>query len=133
MADGAITVPAYTTNTTADHEYIIKHSGGEPAIFLDVGGGADEEKIENGFRILLSDKNVKGIFINIFGGILRCYILARAVVSAAKKLRVQVPIVVRMEGTNMEEGHQILSDSGIEVIVAKGMKDGAQKIVKAVQ
>ena len=112
---------------------IIKHSGGEPANFLDVGGGADEEKIENGFRILLSDKNVKGIFINIFGGILRCDILARGVVSAAKKLRVKVPIVVRMEGTNMEEGHQILSDSGIEVIVAKGMKDGAQKIVKAVQ
>ena len=92
---------------------IIKHSGGEPANFLDVGGGADEEKIENGFRILLSDPHVKGIFINIFGGILRCDILARGVEIAAKKLKVKVPIVVRMEGTNMEEGHQILGDSGI--------------------
>ena len=112
---------------------IIKHSGGEPANFLDVGGGADEEKIENGFRILLSDPHVKGIFINIFGGILRCDILARGVEIAAKKLKVKVPIVVRMEGTNMEEGHQILSDSGLDVIVAEGMKDGAQKIVKAIQ
>ena len=112
---------------------IIKHSGGEPANFLDVGGGADEEKIENGFRILLSDPHVKGIFINIFGGILRCDILARGVEIAAKKLKVKVPIVVRMEGTNMEEGHQILSDSGIDVIVAEGMKDGAQKIVKAIR
>jgi len=112
---------------------IIKHSGGEPANFLDVGGGADEEKIENGFRILLSDPHVKGIFINIFGGILRCDILARGVEIAAKKLKVKIPIVVRMEGTNMEEGHQILNDSGIDVIVAEGMKDGAQKIVKAIR
>jgi len=112
---------------------IIKHSGGEPANFLDVGGGADEEKIENGFRILLSNPHVKGIFINIFGGILRCDILARGVEIAAKKLKVKIPIVVRMEGTNMEEGHQILSDSGIDVIVAEGMKDGAQKIVKAIR
>jgi len=112
---------------------IIKHSGGEPANFLDVGGGADEEKIENGFRILLSDPHVKGIFINIFGGILRCDILARGVEIAAKKLKVKIPIVVRMEGTNMEEGHQILSDSGIDVIVAEGMKDGARKIVKAIR
>jgi len=112
---------------------IIKHSGGEPANFLDVGGGADEEKIENGFRILLSDPHVKGIFINIFGGILRCDILARGVEIAAKKLKVKIPIVLRMEGTNMEEGHQILSDSGIDVIVAEGMKDGAQKIVKAIR
>ena len=112
---------------------IIKHSGGEPANFLDVGGGADEEKIENGFRILLSDPHVKGIFINIFGGILRCDILARGVAIAAKKLKIKIPIVVRMEGTNMGEGHQILSDSGIDVIVAEGMKDGAQKIVKAIR
>jgi len=112
---------------------IIKHSGGEPANFLDVGGGADEEKIENGFRILLSNPHVKGIFINIFGGILRCDILARGVEIAAKKLKIKIPIVVRMEGTNMEEGHQILSDSGIDVIVAEGMKDGAQKIVKAIR
>ena len=112
---------------------IIKHSGGEPANFLDVGGGADEEMIENGFRILLSDPHVKGIFINIFGGILRCDILARGVEIAAKKLKIKVPIVVRMEGTNMKEGHKILADSGINVIVANGMKDGAQKIVKAIQ
>ncbi|MDP6232191.1 MAG: ADP-forming succinate--CoA ligase subunit beta [Nitrospinaceae bacterium] len=112
---------------------IIKHSGGEPANFLDVGGGADEEMIENGFRILLSDPHVQGIFINIFGGILRCDILARGVVGAAKKLKVKIPIVVRMEGTNMEEGHKILDDSGIDVIVADGMKDGAQKMVKAVK
>ena len=112
---------------------IIKHSGGEPANFLDVGGGADEEKIENGFRILLSDPHVKGIFINIFGGILHCDILARGAEIAAKKLKIKIPIVVRMEGTNMEEGHQILSDSGIDVIVAEGMKDGAQKIVKAIR
>jgi succinyl-CoA synthetase beta subunit len=112
---------------------IIKHSGGEPANFLDVGGGADEEMIENGFRILLSDPHVQGIFINIFGGILRCDILARGVVGAEKKLKVKIPIVVRMEGTNMEEGHKILDDSGIDVIVADGMKDGAQKMVKAVK
>jgi succinyl-CoA synthetase beta subunit len=112
---------------------IIKHSGGEPANFLDVGGGADEKMIENGFRILLSDPHVKGIFINIFGGILRCDILARGVEIAAKKLKIKVPIVVRMEGTNMKEGHKILADSGINVIVANGMKDGAQKIVKAIK
>ena len=112
---------------------IIKHSGGEPANFLDVGGGADEETIGNGFRILLSDSNVKGIFINIFGGILRCDILARGVVGAATKLDIKIPIVVRMEGTNMEEGHKILGESGIDVIVAEGMKDGAQKMVKAVK
>ena len=112
---------------------IIKLSGGEPANFLDVGGGADEEMIENGFRIILSDPSVKGIFINIFGGILRCDILARGVVSAAKNLNIKVPIVVRMEGTNMEEGHQILKDSGLNFAIGNGMKDGAQKVVKAIK
>ncbi len=112
---------------------IIKLSGGEPANFLDVGGGADEEMIENGFRIILSDPSVKGIFINIFGGILRCDILARGVVSAAKKLKIKIPIVVRMEGTNMEEGHQILKDSGLNFAIGNGMKDGAQKVVKAIK
>jgi len=112
---------------------IIKLSGGEPANFLDVGGGADEEMIENGFRIILSDPSVKGIFINIFGGILRCDILARGVVTAAKKLSIKVPIVVRMEGTNMEEGHQILKDSGLNFAIGNGMKDGAQKVVKAIK
>ena len=112
---------------------IIKLSGGEPANFLDVGGGADEEMIENGFRIILSDPSVKGIFINIFGGILRCDILARGVVAAAKKLKIKIPIVVRMEGTNMEEGHQILKDSGLNFAIGSGMKDGAQKVVKAIK
>lgn len=112
---------------------IIKHTGGEPANFLDVGGGANEEMIENGFRILLSDSNVKAIFINIFGGILRCDVLARGVVTAAKNLDVQVPIVVRMEGTNMEEGHAILKESGMDFIIGNGMKDGARKVVKAIQ
>ena len=112
---------------------IIKLSGGEPANFLDVGGGADEEMIENGFRIILSDPAVKGIFINIFGGILRCDILARGVVAATKKLKIKIPIVVRMEGTNMEEGHQILKDSGLNFAIGSGMKDGAQKVVKAIK
>nr|NIQ03982.1 succinate--CoA ligase subunit beta [Nitrospinaceae bacterium]NIR57832.1 succinate--CoA ligase subunit beta [Nitrospinaceae bacterium]NIS88295.1 succinate--CoA ligase subunit beta [Nitrospinaceae bacterium]NIU47326.1 succinate--CoA ligase subunit beta [Nitrospinaceae bacterium]NIU99543.1 succinate--CoA ligase subunit beta [Nitrospinaceae bacterium] len=112
---------------------IIKLSGGEPANFLDVGGGANEEMIENGFRILLSDENVRGILINIFGGILRCDILARGVVAAARRLQVDVPVVVRMEGTHMEEGHQILEESGLDFIVANGMKDAARKAVKAIQ
>ncbi len=112
---------------------IIKLSGGEPANFLDVGGGANEETIENGFRIILSDPAVKGIFINIFGGILRCDILARGVVAATKKLKIKVPVVVRMEGTNMEEGHQILKDSGLNFAIGDGMKDGAQKVVKAIK
>ena len=112
---------------------IIKHSGGEPANFLDVGGGADEEQIENAFRILVSDDKVKAIFINIFGGILRCDILAAGVVAAAKKIGVKIPVVIRMEGTNMEEGHQILEKSGLNFIIGSGMKDGAQKAVKAIQ
>ncbi len=112
---------------------IIKLSGGEPANFLDVGGGADEEMIENGFRIVLSDPAVKGIFINIFGGILRCDILARGVVAATKKLKIKIPIVMRMEGTNMEEGHQILKNSGLNFTIGNSMKDGAQKVVKAIK
>jgi succinyl-CoA synthetase beta subunit len=112
---------------------IIKHSGGEPANFLDVGGGANEEMIENGFRILLADQNVKAILINIFGGILRCDILARGVIAASRKLNVQIPIVVRMEGTNMEEGHRLLEESGLSLIVANGMKDAAKKVVKSIQ
>ena len=112
---------------------IIKLSGGEPANFLDVGGGANEEMIENGFRIVLSDPHVKAIFINIFGGILRCDILARGVVAAANKLHIKIPIVVRMEGTNMEEGHNILECSGLNFIIGDGMKDGAENVVKAIQ
>ncbi|MBI3406111.1 MAG: ADP-forming succinate--CoA ligase subunit beta [Acidobacteria bacterium] len=109
---------------------IIKLSGGSPANFLDVGGGASAEQVKNAFRILLSDKHVKGVFINIFGGILRCDVLATGVVNAARELHIQVPIVVRMEGTNVEEGRRILKDSGLNFTLANGMKDGAEKIVK---
>ena len=112
---------------------IIKQAGAEPANFLDVGGGASAEMVENGFRIILSDKNVKGILINIFGGILRCDILANGVVEAAKKTGINVPVVVRMEGTNVEAGRKILADSGLNLITAADLKDAAQKIAKVVQ
>jgi succinyl-CoA synthetase beta subunit len=108
---------------------IIKLSGGSPANFLDVGGGASEEQVKNAFRILLSDPNVKAVFVNIFGGILRCDVLASGVVNAAKELRFKVPVVVRMEGTNVEQGQAILKNSGLNFTVASGMKDGAQKVV----
>ena len=108
---------------------IIKLSGGSPANFLDVGGGASEEQVTNAFRILLSDSNVKAVFINIFGGILRCDMLATGVVNAARELRLQLPVVVRMEGTNVEQGRQILRDSGLNFAIAAGMKDGAEKVV----
>jgi succinyl-CoA synthetase beta subunit len=110
---------------------IIKLSGGEPANFLDVGGGASAEQVENAFRILLSDKAVKGVLINIFGGILRCDTLAEGVVAAVKKLSVGVPVVVRMEGTNVDRGRQILQESGMDFIVAEGLKDAAEKAVAA--
>jgi succinyl-CoA synthetase beta subunit len=108
---------------------IIKLSGGSPANFLDVGGGASEEQVKNAFRILLSDANVKAVFVNIFGGILRCDVLASGVVNAAKELKFKVPVVVRMEGTNVQQGQQILRSSGLNFTVAKGMKDGAEKVV----
>ena len=108
---------------------IIKYSGGSPANFLDVGGGATEDQIKNAFRILLSDTAVKAIFINVFGGILRCDVLASGVVNAARALGVQIPIVVRMEGTNVELGQQILRESGLNFTIADGMKDGAEKVV----
>src|SRR6202035_3237289 len=108
---------------------IIKLSGGSPANFLDVGGGASEEQVKNAFRILLSDPNVKGVFVNIFGGILRCDVLASGVVNAAKELKFTVPVVVRMEGTNVQQGQEILRSSGLNFTVAAGMKDGAQRIV----
>lgn len=107
---------------------IIKLAGAEPANFLDVGGGASEEMVENGFRIILSDPSVKGVFINIFGGILRCDVLAQGVVSAAKKVDVQVPVVIRMEGTNVEKGRQILEASGMNLISAEDLADAAQKV-----
>jgi succinyl-CoA synthetase beta subunit len=112
---------------------IIKQAGAEPANFLDVGGGASAEMVENGFRIILSDKNVKGILINIFGGILRCDVLADGVVKAAKKTGISVPVVVRMEGTNVEEGRKILSESGLNLITAVDLKDAAQKVAALVK
>ena len=108
---------------------IIKYAGGSPANFLDVGGGANADQIRNAFRILLSDKAVKAVFINIFGGILRCDTLAIGVVAAARELNVTHPIVVRMEGTNVELGRQILKDSGLNFTIADGMLDGAKKVV----
>jgi len=111
---------------------IIKLAGAEPANFLDVGGGASAEMVENGFRIMLSDKNVEGILINIFGGILRCDVLAKGVVSAAEKTGISVPVVVRMEGTNVEEGRRILAESGLNLITAADMKDAAQKVAQFV-
>jgi len=108
---------------------IIKYAGGSPANFLDVGGGASAEQVKNAFRILLSDPAVKAVFINIFGGILRCDVLATGVVAAAKDLQVKIPVVVRMEGTNVERGQQILRESGLNFTIADGMKDGAQKVV----
>ncbi|SHI98764.1 succinyl-CoA synthetase (ADP-forming) beta subunit [Desulfatibacillum alkenivorans DSM 16219] len=112
---------------------IIKQAGAEPANFLDVGGGANAEQVENGFRIILSDKNVKGILINIFGGILRCDVLASGVVEAAKKVGLNVPVVVRMEGTNVDEGRRILAESGLNLTGAKDLKDAAAKVAQIVQ
>jgi len=109
---------------------IIKLSGGSPANFLDVGGGASEEQVKNAFRILISDPNVRAVFVNIFGGILRCDVLAGGVVKAAKELALKVPIVVRMEGTNVKQGQEILRNSGLNFAVANGMKDGAEQAVK---
>jgi succinyl-CoA synthetase beta subunit len=111
---------------------IIKLAGAEPANFLDVGGGASAEMVENGFRIMLDDKNVKGILINIFGGILRCDILAEGVVQAAEKAGIDVPVVIRMEGTNVAEGRKILADSGLNLITAKDLKDAAKKVAELV-
>jgi succinyl-CoA synthetase beta subunit len=112
---------------------IIKLAGAEPANFLDVGGGASAEMVENGLRIMLSDENVKGILINIFGGILRCDILAEGVVKAAEKTGITVPVVIRMEGTNVEEGRKILTESGLNLITAADMKDAAQKVAAFVK
>jgi succinyl-CoA synthetase beta subunit len=112
---------------------LIKLAGAEPANFLDVGGGASAEMVENGFRIILSDPGVKGILINIFGGILRCDVLAEGVVQAAKKTGINVPVVVRMEGTNIEEGRRILAESGLDLITAQDLKDAARKVAEIAQ
>ena len=112
---------------------IIKKAGAEPANFLDVGGGANAEMVENGFRIILADENVKAILINIFGGILRCDVLAEGVVQAARKTGINVPVVIRMEGTNVDEGRRILADSGLNLITAVDLKDAANKIAEIVK
>ncbi len=108
---------------------IIQYAGGKPANFLDVGGGANEEQVKHGFEIILSDPNVRAVLINIFGGIMRCDIVANGVVAAAKSLGIKVPVVVRLEGTNVELGRKILSESGLNFTVANGMKDAAEKVV----
>ena len=107
---------------------IIKLAGGNPANFLDVGGGANAETVASGFRIILSDPNVKAILINIFGGIVRCDMVANGVVAAYKNLGMSIPIVARLEGTNAEEGRRVLRDSGISIQPAEGMADAAQKL-----
>jgi succinyl-CoA synthetase beta subunit len=112
---------------------IIKHYGGEPANFLDVGGGATTEKVTEAFKIILSDSGVKGIFVNIFGGIMRCDVIANGVVAAAKQVGLDRPLVVRLEGTNVELGRSILNQSGLKITTASSMADGAQKIVALVQ
>ncbi|MFP3943970.1 MAG: ADP-forming succinate--CoA ligase subunit beta, partial [Alphaproteobacteria bacterium] len=111
---------------------IIKLYGAEPANFLDVGGGASKEKVEAAFRIILQDANVKGILINIFGGIMRCDIIAEGVVAAARDLDIKVPLVVRLEGTNVDKGKKILAESGLAIIPADNLADAAEKVVKAV-
>jgi len=112
---------------------IIKLYGAEPANFLDVGGGATKEKVTEAFKIITSDKNVKGILVNIFGGIMRCDIIAEGVIAAVKEVGLQVPLVVRLEGTNVELGKDIIKNSGLNVIAADNLSDGAEKIVKAVK
>ncbi|MGH7769983.1 MAG: ADP-forming succinate--CoA ligase subunit beta [Candidatus Binatia bacterium] len=111
---------------------IIKLCGGEPSNFLDVGGGATKERVTEAFKILLSDKRVKGVLVNIFGGIMRCDVIAQGVVDAARAVSVKVPLVVRLQGTNVEEGRRILGDSGLAIIPAETMGEAGEKIVKAV-
>ncbi|MDR7236270.1 ADP-forming succinate--CoA ligase subunit beta [Neobacillus drentensis] len=112
---------------------IIKHYSGDPANFLDVGGGATAEKVTEAFKIILSDPNVKGIFVNIFGGIMKCDVIAEGIVEAAKQVGLSVPLVVRLEGTNVDLGKKILSESSVDIIAAESMADGAQKIVSLVK
>ena len=112
---------------------IIKLYGAEPANFLDVGGGATKEKVTEAFKIITSDPNVKGILVNIFGGIMRCDVIAEGVVAAVKEVGLKLPLVVRLEGTNVEQGKNIINSSGLDVIAADNLKDGAEKIVKAVK
>jgi succinyl-CoA synthetase beta subunit len=112
---------------------IIQHHGGSPANFLDVGGGASQQQVTDAFRIILKSPNVKGIFVNIFGGIMRCDIVAQGIIGASKELGLKVPLVVRLEGTNVEEGKKLLAESGLAIQAASSMGDGAQKIVAAIK
>jgi succinyl-CoA synthetase beta subunit len=111
---------------------IIKHTGGEPANFLDVGGGATIERVTEAFKIILSDEKVKGILVNIFGGIMKCDVIATGIIEAAKQVGISIPLVVRLEGTNVEKGRKLLAESGLNIVSAEGMADAAEKIVKAV-
>ena len=112
---------------------IIKYYGAEPANFLDVGGGADRERVTIAFKLILSDPNVKGILVNIFGGIMRCDVIAEGVVAAAKEVDLALPLVARLEGTNVERGKEILAESGLNIVSADDLGDAARKIVKAVK
>ena len=111
---------------------IIKHYGGSPANFLDVGGGATEEQVENAFRILVSDDSVKAILVNIFGGIMRCEIIAQGIIETASELNLSIPLVVRLEGTNVDLGKKYLEESGLNIIPANDLDEAAKKIVDAV-
>ena len=110
---------------------IIKFYGGNPANFLDVGGGATEEQVTEAFKILISDKNVKAILVNIFGGIMRCDVIAQGIINAVKTVKLPVPLVVRLEGTNVEAGKKLIADSGLPVITADDLGDAAKKVVEA--
>jgi len=112
---------------------IIKLYGAEPANFLDVGGGASKEKVTAAFKIIVSDPHVKGILVNIFGGIMKCDIIAEGIVAAAREISLSVPLVVRLEGTNVEKGKEILAKSGLPIVSGEDLADAAQKIVKAVK
>ncbi len=109
---------------------IIKHYGGNPANFLDVGGSADEDQVTAAFKIILKDPNVKGILVNIFGGIMKCDIIAKGIIGAARSVSISVPLVVRLEGTNVEEGKRLLNESGLNLVSASTLDEAAQKIVE---
>jgi succinyl-CoA synthetase beta subunit len=112
---------------------IIKLYGGEPANFLDVGGGANKERVTTAFKLILSDPHVEGILVNIFGGIMRCDVIAEGIVAAAREVGLQVPLVVRLEGTNVRLGKKILAESGLAILSADNLADAAEKVVKAVR
>ena len=112
---------------------IIQLEGGSPANFLDVGGGASKEKVTEAFKIILSEENVQGILVNIFGGIMRCDIIAEGIIAAAKELQIDKPLIVRLEGTKVKEGKKIMAQSGIDIISAENLADAAKKVVKAVK